>query len=104
MDDGYFAFTDTLRATPACRGSTNTMRSSARRLVTPMKSAWQKGVYRRDFENGIALVNPKGNGAQTLRSMQDFKRIAGKQVTSINNGQIVRTLTLKDRDGIILLA
>jgi hypothetical protein len=27
---------------------------------------WQNGVYRRDFAGGIALVNPKGNGVQTV--------------------------------------
>jgi hypothetical protein len=25
-------------------------------------TVWKQGVYRRDFVNGIALINPKGNG------------------------------------------
>src|SRR5262249_51383116 len=29
-------------------------------------AAWQNGVYRRDFDNGIVLVNPKGNGTRTV--------------------------------------
>ena len=66
-------------------------------------TAWQHGVYRRDFENGIALVNPKGNGPQTVTLEANYTRITGTQASSINSGQTVRTLTLQDRDGIILL-
>jgi Hypothetical glycosyl hydrolase family 15 len=69
----------------------------------PPTAAWQKGVYRRDFQNGIALVNPKGNGAQTITLETEFRRLSGNQAPTINSGQTVRTLTLQDRDGIILL-
>jgi hypothetical protein len=66
-------------------------------------TAWQKGVYRRDFANGIALVNPKGNGAQTVTLEANYTRITGTQAPSVNSGQTVLTLTLQDRDGIILM-
>src|SRR5450631_2499845 len=69
----------------------------------PTTAAWQKGVYRRDFTNGIALVNPRGNGAQTIQLETSFKRISGTQDPNTNNGQTVQTVTLQDRDGIILL-
>ncbi len=72
-------------------------------ISSPRTSAWQNGVYRRDFENGIALVNPKGNGTQTVTLEANYIRITGTQAPSINSGQTVRTLTLQDRDGIILL-
>jgi hypothetical protein len=60
-------------------------------------------VYRRDFEKGIALVNPKGNGTQTVTFDSDFYTLKGTQAPSVNTGALVRTVTLKDRDGIILL-
>jgi hypothetical protein len=69
----------------------------------PPTAAWQKGVYRRDFTNGIALVNPRGNGAQTIQLETSFKRISGTQDPNTNNGKTVQTVTLQDRDGIILL-
>jgi hypothetical protein len=72
-------------------------------VSSPPTTAWQNGVYRRDYENGIALVNPKGNGTQTVTLETNYTRITGTQAPSINNGQTVRTLTLSDRDGIILL-
>jgi hypothetical protein len=70
---------------------------------SPPTGAWQNGVYRRDFQNGIALVNPKGNGPQTVTLETTYKHLSGTQVPSINNGQSVTTVTLNDRDGVILL-
>ena len=72
-------------------------------LVFPGAAAWQKGVYRRDFQNGIALVNPKGNGPQTVTLETSYKHLLGTQAPSVNNGQTVTTVTLNDRDGVILL-
>lgn len=69
----------------------------------PPNAPWQDGVWRRDFENGIALVNPKDNGPQTVTLETTFVRLDGDQAPSVNNGQPVTTLTLQDRDGIILL-
>jgi hypothetical protein len=66
-------------------------------------SAWQNGVYRRDFQNGIALVNPKGNGPRTVTLETSYKHLSGSQAPSVNNGQTVTTVTLNDRDGVILL-
>jgi len=70
---------------------------------SPSLTAWQHGVYRRDFQNGIALVNPRGNGQQTVQLEAGFRRIAGTQDKAVNNGQVTETVTLNDRDGIILL-
>jgi len=72
-------------------------------VQAPATTAWQNGVYRRDFENGIALVNPRGNGPREVTLEEDFKRIAGKQAPAVNNGQVTRKVQLNDRDGIILL-
>jgi hypothetical protein len=65
-------------------------------------AVYQNGVYRRDFANGIALVNPKGNGTQTVTLETSYKHLSGTQVPAINNGQTVTTVTLNDRDGVIL--
>jgi len=70
---------------------------------SPQTTAWQRGVFRRDFENGIALVNRKGNGAQTVQLETSFKRLLGNQAPGVNNGQTVTSVTLQDRDGIILM-
>jgi hypothetical protein len=64
---------------------------------------WQNGVWRRDFTNGIALVNPKGNGPQTVTLETTYTHLSGTQAPTINNGQSVTSVTLQDRDGLILL-
>jgi hypothetical protein len=71
--------------------------------ASPPTAAWQKGVWRRDFTNGIALVNPKGNGPQTVSLGGTFVKIKGTQDPAVNNGETVTSVTLQDRDGIILL-
>jgi hypothetical protein len=69
--------------------------------------AWSKGVWKREYQNGIVLWNPKGNGAQTvsLAGLGNLKHLKGTQVPSINNGAVVTngSVTLQDRDGLILL-
>jgi hypothetical protein len=74
-----------------------------RAIDSPPKSAWKSGVWRRDFEGGMALVNPRGNGAKTISIEDGFRRIQGKQDRQVNNGQPVSKITLKDGDGIILV-
>ena len=44
-----------------------------------------------------------GVGAQTVTLETSYVKLTGSQAPSINNGQTVTTVTLQDRDGIILL-
>ena len=56
-----------------------------------------------DYQNGIALANPKANGVKTVTVEAGFHRIDGDQAPSVNNGLPAASITLQDRDGIILL-
>jgi hypothetical protein len=77
----------------------------------PQAGAWSNGVWMREFQNGVVLWNPKGNGARTVNvaalvspaGRTGLKHIAGKQDPAVNNGKVVTTVTLQDRDGVILL-
>jgi len=69
----------------------------------PQTAPWQDGVYRRRFEHGLAMVNPKGNGPQTVTIEPGYRRIVGKQAPEINNGKKAGAITLADRDGILLV-
>jgi hypothetical protein len=64
---------------------------------------WSQGVWRRDFENGIVLVNPNTNGSQTVQLGGTFYHLSGSQVPSINNGAAVTSVTIPAGDGLILL-
>jgi hypothetical protein len=103
MDDGYFAFSNQSKLYHGVPWFDEYGAKLGSASSGPSTAAWQSGVYRRDFQNGIVLVNPKGNGARTVTLEGDFVKISGTQVPSVNSGQTVRQVTLQDRDGIILM-
>jgi hypothetical protein len=66
------------------------------------------GVWAREFEGGIAIMNPKGNGPVTLTIQnlggQIWKHFLGTEDPDTNDGQdVTGSITLTDRDGVILL-
>ncbi len=103
MDDGYFAFNELSKGYSGVAWFDEFDAKLGQATSEPPTSDWQKGVYRRDFQNGIALVNPKGNGTVTVTLEGDFRRLSGAREHTVNNGQVVRSVTLSDRDGIILM-
>ncbi len=103
MNDGYYAFTRYSQGYYRVVWFDEYNANLGEPVTPPPTSAWQKGVWRRDFTNGIALVNPKGNGPQTVDLGGSFVKLKGSQDPSVNDGQTVTQVTLKDRDGIILL-
>jgi hypothetical protein len=66
-------------------------------------TAWQKGVYRRDFENAVVLVNPRGNGVKTVDVEEGLRRLSGRQDPAVNNGKVAGRIQLADGDGIVLV-
>jgi hypothetical protein len=104
MEDGYFAFQDQAKtgySTAVWFDEYGAKLGSAK--TGPVRTAWKSGVYRREFTNGIILVNPKGNGVRTVTLDGTFKKLKGTQAPTVNNGATVTSVTLKDRDGIVLL-
>ncbi|MDE2052405.1 MAG: hypothetical protein KGJ72_15465 [Gammaproteobacteria bacterium] len=103
MNDAYYAFTNSAVNYHGVVWFDEYNANLGQATSAPPTAAWQKGVWRRDFSNGIALVNPKGNGPQTVQLGGTFVKVKGSQAPSVNNGQTVTSVTLQDRDGIILL-
>jgi hypothetical protein len=67
---------------------------------------WASGVYRRRFQNGWVLWNPRGNGVRTVNLGQTMRKLQGRSGfsdTTVNNGAQVTSVTLQDRDGLFLL-
>jgi len=102
MDDGYFDYSD--------MGSYSTAWwydefdvDLGKAVSPPPTKPWQHGVYRQNFEKGAALVNPKGNGTQTVTLEPGLRRFIGKQCPKVNDGRPVSRLTLNERDGIVLV-
>jgi hypothetical protein len=77
---------------------------------------YQNGVYLREFENGLAIVNPNGNGTQTITlpdpgagyrwdrlGPSDFDDPLDASLTNVNDGAInVTSQTIEQRHGVIL--
>jgi len=58
-------------------------------------------VWRRDFANGVAIVNPTGE-ARDIDLGGEFERLIGKQDQNVNSGLISDRVSLAAKDGIIL--
>ena len=70
-------------------------------LTKPPRSAWKEGVWRRDFERGIVLVNPTKQSV-TVALEPGIRRLPGKQAPTVNTGDPVTAVTLEAKDGIVL--
>ena len=112
LHDGYFAFSNGLSSSlyePRVvwfdeydLAGTSTTSWLGTAVDAPPIVAWQKGVWRRVFTGGMVIVNPRGNGVRTVTVEAGYKRFAGNQAPTVNDGQNVTTVTLSDRDGIFL--
>jgi hypothetical protein len=111
MDNGYYAVSDqniggystVLWFDEEWGGSLQTVGYLGYPIDPPQTSAWSQGVYRREFNNGLVLVNPKGNGTRTVNVGAGWKRLLGRQDPVHNDGRSVTSVTLNAQDGIILL-
>ncbi len=103
MNNAYYSFTSSAAGYTGVVWFDEYNANLGTPISAPPTAAWQDGVWRRDFTNGIALVNPKGNGPQTVQLGGTFVKLKGTQDPEVNSGETVTSVTLEDRDGIILL-
>jgi putative glycosyl hydrolase-like family 15 (GHL15) protein len=101
LDDGYFSFTDKAREYSSVPWFDEYDHRLGKALSSPPGAAWSRGVWRRDFENGVVLVNPTAM-TQTVSVEPGLRRLAGRQDAAVNNGSAVSQLALGPKDGIVL--
>jgi hypothetical protein len=94
--DEYSVDNTTGRATgdPSRKGYLGLPRGPASQL--------KSGMWRRDYDHGVAVVNPT-NQPQGLALEQTYKHISGTQDPTVNDGSAVSRLVLPAGDGTILL-
>ncbi len=63
----------------------------------------QAGLWRRDFKNGIALVNSTSQKKTYVFEKEEFEKISGQQDSLFNNGQKINYIQLESRDAVVLL-
>ena len=59
-------------------------------------------VYRRDYQGGVALVNPTAR-AVTVDLGGTYRKIRGTQAPTVNDGSLVTAVTIPAKDGLVLL-
>src|SRR5947208_15672107 len=101
LDDGYFSFNDKVVTYSSVPWFDEYDFKLGRALSGPPAAAWSQGVWRRDFQNGVALVNPTIL-SRTVTVERGLRRLAGTQDPAVNDGAAVSEVTLKPKDGIVL--
>ncbi len=61
------------------------------------------GLWRRDFKNGVAIVNSTDKKQNYALLKEELEKISGHQAPSINNGAKINFISLAPQDGLILL-
>ena len=64
-------------------------------------SNWRPGIWRRDFQNGIVLVNST-RGFLKVRMKKEYYKIKGSQDILYNDGKRTQAVILPPRDALIL--
>ena len=64
---------------------------------------YANGVYRRDFANGVVLVNPS-SATQTVALETTLYHLKGLRTTSPNDGRAVTSVTLAKNDAVVLVS
>ncbi len=104
MHNGYFSYADSAKgysSTPWFDEFDIELGAAVDRQQ-PVGSAWQNGVYRRRFENGMVLLNPTNNRA-TVTIEAGYRKFLGTQDPGVNDGLPATNITLESKDGIVLI-
>ena len=101
LDDGYFSFTDKSQGYSSVPWFDEYDHRLGNALSGPPAAAWSQEVWRRDFQNGVALVNPT-TSVKTVKLEAGLRLLAGNQDPAVNNGSAVSEITLGPKDGIVL--
>ncbi len=75
--------------------------SAPKNFDNPTDPTFRAGVWQRDFQNGVVLVNPTG-AARTLTFGSEYEKIRGTQDTITNDGSIVSSVNIPANDSIIM--
>jgi len=72
-------------------------------ILDKTNTTYKPGLWRRDFENGIVIVNSTNVLQRYIFSKEEFEKINGNQDRSVNNGTIINYVKVAPNDGIVLL-
>ena len=71
-------------------------------LLSPADRRLTPSVWRRDFQDGVALVNSSPD-AKTVNLGGELEKLHGTQDAAVNDGSVVTTVTIPPNDGLLLM-
>lgn len=71
-------------------------------VLAPTDRRVNASVWRRDFQNGVALVNSTGE-TRTVNLGGELEKVRGTQDPGVNDGSVVTSVSLPPNDGLLLL-
>ncbi len=77
--------------------------SASYNLLNRNSDKYVNGLWRRDFEEGIAIINSTDKEQLYVFNKEEFEKINGIQDRSVNNGAIINFVRIAANDAIILL-
>jgi len=77
-------------------------RGQAYNLLDKNNPSIKPGLWRRDFEYGLALVNSTDKPQTYVFSKEEFEKINGQQDRRVNDGSKINYIQLAAKDGIVL--
>ncbi|MEO8006923.1 MAG: putative glycoside hydrolase [Betaproteobacteria bacterium] len=101
LDDGYFSFTDKSTGFSSVPWFDEYEYKLGNALSAPPNAPWHEGIWRRDFQHGVVLVNPTTQ-TRTVSVEPGLRRLAGKQDAAVNDATVAGRVTLRGSDGIVL--
>ncbi len=101
LDDGYFSFSASDKGYSGVTWFDEFDFKLGAAVSKPPTAEWKNGVWRRDFKNGIVLVNPT-QGPITVNLESGFVYLRGAQAPDVNNGAAATSVELAAKDGIVL--
>lgn len=69
----------------------------------PVSQGGDGNYWRRTYSNGLVLVNPSKTKTSYVHVPAGYKRLHGTQDPAVNNGQVVSTVTIPPRSGLLLI-
>lgn len=78
-------------------------KTQAFNLLNSGSQELQPGLWRRDFKNGVAIVNSTSKKQTLVLQKEELEKIKGHQDIKVNNGQRVNYFILEPQDGLVLL-
>ncbi|MDO9399661.1 MAG: putative glycoside hydrolase [bacterium] len=78
-------------------------KANAYNLLNKSDEKIKSGLWRRDFSNGISVVNSTNKEQKYSFPREEFEKINGIQDRSVNNGSKVNWVKIASNDGTILL-